>query len=293
MKCIISVVLIFNSDKKAIKTDDYEIQESLKGKLIPTSLGILTTDFLVKHFKDTIDYGFTATVEEAFDAIANGKIIWYEYLKTLYKPFHTLILEADEIDRSSIKQVRHLGYNDKNEEIIVRFARFGAVIETKKTDGTSTYTPLKRGQNIETITLEEALENMKLPRYIGTTDDDKAITAAIGRFGPYLQIGTDKLFVSLEKTDDPYTITLERALELYNKKLEKIKNSFIKSFEKDNIEVLNGHFGPYLKHKKGNTKIPKTLITELGSIDNITLEQAKTLIEESSKKPKRVFKKKG
>ncbi len=228
-----------------------------KGKLIPTPSGELIADFLTSHFDKVVDYGFTASVEEHFDDIAENKLERNKMLNDFYTPFHALIEQSGGIDRSSVGESREIGTDPKTgKPILARFGRYGPMLQLGSTDDKDDkpqFAPLPAGSRIDTVTLEQALEMFKLPRVVGETKDGKAIKANIGRFGPYIQV--DKLFVSI-KPEDPHTITLEKALELYDAKLKVEAEKNIADFG-DGIKVLNGRYGPYITDGKKNAKIPK------------------------------------
>ena len=254
-----------------------------RGKLVPTPSGELIADFLNDHFDQVVDYGFTASVEEHFDEIAGSKLPRNKMLEDFYTPFHDLIVKSGGIDRSTVGANREVGTDPKSgKPIIARFGRFGPMLQLGDTDDKENkpqFAPLPTGTRIETVTLEQALEMFKLPRVVGETVDGKVIKANIGRFGPYIQV--DKLFVSI-KPEDPHTITLDKALELYDAKLKAEAEKNIADFG-DGIKVLNGRYGPYVTDGKKNAKIPKDTDPK-----SITHEQAKELLTTSpAKKPRR------
>ena len=229
---------------------------STRGKLVPTPSGELIADFLTDHFTQIVDYDFTANVETEFDKIAAAQLAKSAMLTNFYTPFHKLIEQSGGIDRSKVGANREVGLDPKTgKPIIARFGRFGPMLQLGATDADDKpqFAPLPKGAKIETVTLEQALEMFKLPRIVGQTKDGQDIKANIGRFGPYIQIG--KLFVSI-KPEDPHTITLEKALELYDAKLKAEAEKNIASFP-DGVKILNGRFGPYITDGKINAKIPK------------------------------------
>ena len=192
-----------------------------KNKLFPTDIGSLVTDFLVKNFKNVLDYNFTADVELQFDKVADGKKEWSKMIDDFYKPFHETV-ETTTKDAARVSGERLLGTDPASGlPLIVRMGKFGPMAQIGKADeeaGTKArFAKLRPTQSIETITFEEALELFKLPRILGQLEE-KDVKAAIGRFGPYIQ--HDKLFVSIPKDKDPYTITLEDALTLIREKAE-------------------------------------------------------------------------
>ena len=250
-----------------------------RGKLVPTPSGELIADFLTDHFEQVVDYGFTASVEEHFDDIAESKLERNKMLEDFYTPFHELIVRSGGIDRSTVGNSREVGTDPKTgKPILARFGRFGPMLQlgdTEDKENKPQFAPMPAGSRIETVTLEQALEMFKLPRLVGQTKDGKDIKANIGRFGPYIQV--DKLFVSI-KPEDPHTITLEKALELYEAKLKAEAEKNIADFG-DGIKVLNGRYGPYITDGKKNAKIPKDADPK-----KITHEEAKKLLDEAPAK---------
>lgn len=256
---------------------------STKGKLMPTPAGELIADFLGNHFEQVVDYGFTAEVEEHFDDIAENKLERNAMLQAFYDPFHTLIEKSGSIDRSTVGEAREVGIDPKSGKIILaRFGRFGPMLQLgnpeKGSDEKPEFAPMPKGARIDTVTLEQALTAFELPRTVGETEDGQVIKANVGRFGPYIQV--DKLFVSI-KPEDPHTITLEKALELYAAKLKSEAEKNIADFG-DGIKVLNGRWGAYITDGKINAKIPKDTDPK-----TITHAQAKELLAAAPSKPKR------
>ena len=254
---------------------------STKGKLMPTPSGELIADFLTDHFTQIVDYGFTADVEKHFDDISNSQLERNKMLMDFYTPFHKLIEESGGIDRSNVGANREVGVDPKSgKPIFARFGRFGPMLQLGSTEDEEKpqFAPMPKNARIETVTIEEALEMFKLPRVVGQTKDGQDIKANIGRFGPYIQVG--KLFVSI-KPEDPHTITLEKALELYDAKLQAEAEKNIADFG-DGIKVLNGRYGPYVTDGKKNAKIPKDTDPK-----TITHEQAKQMIVDAPAGKKR------
>lgn len=234
-----------------------EITGAEKGKLFPDNIGMLVNDFLVGQFSEILDYNFTASVEKEFDEIAEGKADWTDMIKRFYTPFHEKI-EATLSRKDVVKPERLLGTDPvSGKPVYTRMARFGAVAQIGETTGEEKprYAQLRKGQNIESITLEEALDLFKLPRKIGSFED-KEVTVSTGRFGPYILHNSK--FISLRKEDDPYSIELDAAIERIKEKREKDKNKIIKEFKEDSeLSVLNGRWGAYIRYKSENFKIPK------------------------------------
>ena len=235
-----------------------EITGTEKNKLFPTNIAMVVNDFLVDNFPNVTNYGFTAEVEKEFDEIAQGQKQWDKMIENFYGDFHTKVETTENMERSEVQSSRELGVDPASgKKVVARLGRFGPLVQIGEEEGEEKpkFASLRQGQFIESITLEEALDLFKLPREVGEFED-KAMQAAIGRFGPYIK--HDGKFVSIPKTDDPYTITGERAIELILAKREADANKFIKVFEENpDVQVLNGRYGPYIKVGKKNVKIPK------------------------------------
>lgn len=259
-----------------------------RGKLFPTDIGLVVNDFLLEHFQHILDYNFTADVEGEFDVIARGQLDWRAMLKRFYAPFkETVDTTMEHAERASGERI--LGVHpESGAQILCRIGRYGPMAQIGGPDDEEKqYASLLPGQSIETLTLEEALDLFKLPRTLGDMEGKK-VTAAIGRFGPYVRY--DGKFVSLKADDgdDPYTVTLERAVELIKAKIEADAKALIKVFEEDEtVRVLNGRYGPYIKAGKLNAKIPKEEKPE-----DLTWERVQELIEEAKNRPKRGRRKK-
>ena len=274
------IVLSYNGEEVS-RDIVQEKTGSTRGKLIPTPSGELIADFLTDHFTQIVDYDFTANVETEFDKIAAADLAKSAMLHGFYTPFHKLIEQSGGIDRSKVGANREVGIDPKSgKPILARFGRFGPMLQLGATDDEDKprFAPLPKGAKIETVTLEQALEMFKLPRVVGQTEDGQDIKANIGRFGPYIQV--DKLFVSI-KPEDPHTITLEKARELYAAKLQAEAEKNIADFG-DGVKVLNGRFGPYITDGTKNAKIPKDTDPK-----TITHEQALELLKATPAKPAR------
>ncbi|MCI1719832.1 MAG: type I DNA topoisomerase [Bacteroidales bacterium] len=265
------------SGEKIEKTELTEKTGAEKNKLFPEDIGTLVTDFLEKNFTSIMDYGFTAKIEGDFDKIAAGKMVWNNLIKTFYGPFHQKV-EASMEEKGHVNAQRSLGKDPASgKEIIVRLGKFGPVVQKGDNDDPKKeFSSLRKGQSIETITLEEALKLFDLPREVGKWKD-KVVTAAIGRFGPYIKY--DNKFVSLGKLYDPYTITEDEACALIEDHIQKEANKVIRVFEKEDIHVLNGRFGPYIKCGKDNYKIPKGKNAK--KAEELTLEDCQNIIKNS------------
>jgi len=230
-----------------------------KQKLFPTDIWMVVNDFLVANFKDILDYNFTASVEEEFDEVAEGKIKWPEMMKKFYGPFHKEVAKTIEFADKQTWE-KDLGIDpNTGKKVVARIGRFGPMVQVgtaQDTDNKPKFASLRPGQNIESLTLEDALALFALPRIIGQYEGEW-VTAAVGKFWPYLKYKT--FFVSIPKTLDPYTITMDEATPLIEKKIDTEKNKYINTFDNKwvKIEVLNGLYGAYIKSDGNNYKIPK------------------------------------
>ncbi|MEP0986930.1 type I DNA topoisomerase [Ekhidna sp.] len=265
-----------------------ELTGAEKNKLFPTNTAMVVNDFLVDHFPNVIDYHFTADVEQQFDDIAQGKTEWNKMIDKFYGGFHSTVEKSADLDRAAVNQVREIGEDPKSgEKIYARHGKYGAYVqkgELIEGEEKPQYASLKHGQFMDTISLDEALELFKLPREVGTFED-KPMVAAVGRFGPYIR--HDGKFVSIKKEQDPLTITEDEAVQLILDKREADANKYIKTFDEDeNVAVLNGRWGPYIKFGKKNVKIPKDVVPE-----ELTFEQCKELAEKAPEKKGRGGKK--
>ena len=247
-----------------IKDEDHsEITGAEKSKLFPTDTGTVVNDFLTEYFPDILDYNFTASVEKEFDEIAEGEVQWTSIMKTFYDQFHPSVEKT-----LSIKTEHKVGERILGEEpgtgktVSVKIGRFGPVVQIGTVDDEEKprFAQMKKGQSMETITLEEALELFKLPRTIGEYEG-KTVSVGIGRFGPYIQ--HNKVYVSLPKTLDPMKVTLEEAEQLILEKRAKEAERHIKKFDEEpDMEILNGRYGPYIAYKGNNYKIPKDIVPQ-------------------------------
>ncbi|HEX2934305.1 MAG TPA: type I DNA topoisomerase [Bacteroidales bacterium] len=236
-----------------------EITGAEKSKLFPSDIGIIVNDFLIAHFKDIIDFNFTANVEKEFDEIATGEMKWTKMIDKFYKPFHSNVEITTKTSERSVGE-RTLGTDPASgKPVIVKVGRYGpmAQIGEASDEEKPKFAGLLKGQSIETITLDEALDLFKLPRTIGMFEE-KEMVVGVGRFGPYIR--HDGKFYSLKPTvDNPLTIHSERAIEIINQKRIEQQNKTIAEFAEDKeLKVLNGRWGAYISYKGENYKIPKT-----------------------------------
>ena len=266
-----------------IKTDTTGAEKS---KLFPTDIGIVVNDFLVEYFKDIVDFNFTASVEKEFDEIARGKLVWNKMIDKFYKSFHNKV--ENTLENSERKSgERKLGVDKASgKEVFVRIGRYGPMAQIGKSDDEEKprYAKLIKEQHLETITLQEALDLFRLPRVVGKYED-KEMTVAIGRFGPYVK--HDNKFFSLKKEiDDPYTVREDRAIEIIEAKREYDRKKTIKVFDQDvQVKILNGRWGPYISYNKKNYKIPKDVKPESLSLESC-LEIINTVTEPKKTKTK-------
>jgi DNA topoisomerase-1 len=258
-------------------------------RFIPSEVGRVVNKFLTNHFTNYVDYDFTAKLEDELDAVSRGEKEWIPLLDEFWKPFDKQVKEKMEnVPADEARQTRMLGNDPKSGlPVSVRMGRYGpfAQIGSKEDEDKPKFAGLRKGQRLDTITFEEAMELFKLPRMLGETEDGEEIAASIGRFGPYIRYG--KKFVSL-KEDDPHTISLERALEVIAEKKKADAEKEIKIFKEEGISVLNGRYGPYVTDGTKNARIPKD--TDPLSL---TLEQCQTMIAEApaSRRGKKASKK--
>lgn len=242
---------------KFSKETKKEVTGADKNKLFPTNIAMVVNDFLVEHFPNVIDFSFTAKVEKEFDDIAQGGQNWEDMIEGFYSKFHLRVEETANVSRADINSSRELGKDPKSgKSVFARLGKFGPLVQIgDQEDEQKQFASMKKGQFIENITLEDALELFKLPREVGIFEDKK-IVAAVGKFGPYLR--HDEKFVSLGKEQDPMTITEVEAIRLIEDKREADDKKHIKTFDENTeIQILNGRWGPYIKFGKNNFKIPK------------------------------------
>lgn len=274
-------VLTLKGNKISAKTKQ-ESYGADKGKLVPTDIGIVVNDFLVDAFPKILSYDFTANVEQEFDAIAEGEKPWIGVIEQFYSIFHPNVVEVMEAKTERRVGERYIGDDPKTgRPIYAKIGRFGPLLQLgdAQPEGEKpTFTSIPSSLSIETISLEEALELFRLPRTLGKWNE-KEVQANNGRFGPYVR--WDKLFVSIPKDMDLYTITKDEAVALIEQKIESEKNKRIASFDTPQGEllILNGRYGPYIEYSKKNYKIPKGYKPE-----ELSLEACLELVEEGSKK---------
>ncbi len=245
-----------------------------KAKLFPTNAGIIVNDFLVNNFDDVVDFSFTANVEKDFDNIADGKLPWQQMIKDFYQGFHKKIaeVESEKFDRSLT--TRELGEDPATgKKVSVRIGKYGPYAQIGEADDEEKprFANLQKGQLIENISLDEALELFKLPREAGIYED-KSLLVSIGKYGPYIKF--DDKYYNLTPADDPYTISLERAVEIIQEKRAAESSDALGDFEGSPVTKGKGRFGPYVKHDAKYYSLTKGL-----NLATITLEEAIEVIQ--------------
>lgn len=278
-----SLLLKNGKIKKSQNTENVGLE---KNKLFPTDIGMLVNQFLVQNFINILDYNFTARVEKEFDEIAMGEKVWNEVIKDFYFPFHKQVEEV-LAKSEKVKGEKLLGQDPKTgKNLYVKLGRYGAMVQLGESDSEEKpqFAGLRKGQSMDSVTLEDALELFKFPRVIGSYEN-KELVVGIGRFGPYVKHNSK--FYSLKKTDDPATIEEKRAIEIIEEKRKQDRENLIKEFsERDDVKILNGRYGPYIAAGKSNYKIPKKIDPA-----SLTLEQCLEIIEKEG--PKKAAKGRG
>ena len=236
-----------------------EYVEMVNKRFVPTDVGRIVNKFLTEHFTCYVDYDFTAKLEDELDAVSRGEKEWLPLMKEFWEPFSARVKDKEGgVSRDEAVSPRTLGDDPATGRLVsVRMGRYGPYVQIGSRDGAEElkFASLRTDQRMDTISLEQALELFRLPRELGVTEDGEKISINIGRFGPYVRY--DNKFASLKEDDDPYTINLQRALELVREKKASDAEKHIKVFEKEGISILNGRFGPYITDGKKNVKIPK------------------------------------
>ena len=271
------------------KVTEQENTGAEKSKLFPTDLGLVVTDFLKQHFDDIMDYNFTARIEEEFDEVAQGKILWNKMIDDFYNPFKKDVDNTIET-AERIRGERELGIDPQSgKKVIARMGRYGPMVQIGDVadEEKPRFAKLKNTQSIETISYDEAMELFRLPRNLGEFEGSD-VTVNIGRFGPY--IAHDSKFYSLGKEFDPYTISYDTATPMIVEKRTAKEQRTIKVFEKEKIQLLRGPYGPYIKQGLRNYKLPKE---KQETAADLSLEEVKAIIEDvKANPPKRVPRKK-
>jgi DNA topoisomerase-1 len=285
-----------------INEDRTEITGAEKGKLFPTDIAGVVTDFLVKHFPEVIDFNFTARVEDEFDKIAAGDLKWKEMIASFYWPFHKDIEKSDEISRDEAMQARPLGIDpDSGRPISVRIGRFGpyAQIGTSADEEKPVFAGLRPDQRMDTVTLEDVLPLFKLPRVLGDTPEGEEVMVNTGRFGSYASFVNTQVRDLLEQQavkgielvknnvsiepEDPHTIEMDQVLVFINDKKKSDEEKEIQLFEGSTIQILDGRWGPFITDGFKNAKIPKD--RDPGSLK---LDECEAILAETTKLKKRI-----
>lgn len=268
-------------DGKIESGEKTELTGADKGKLLPTDIGVVVNDFLMEYFPDILNYNFTANVEQQFDDIAEGKTVWNDEIDHFYKLFHPVVESALALRLEHKVGERVLGTDPKSgRPVSVKIGRFGPLVQIGTPEDTEKplFASLLKGQSMSTITLEEALKLFDLPRTLGDFEG-KTVVVGIGRFGPYIR--HNGKYVSLPKEFTPQGVSLEDAIMLIQQKREQESQRLIKKFDEDDeLELLNGRFGPYIAYKKKNYKLPKG--SEPASL---TFADCMKIVEEADKAP--------
>ncbi len=252
-----------------------EITGADKNKLFPTDMGEVVNDFLVQHFPDIMNYNFTATLENQFDNVAEGKELWTKVIDEFYKLFHPVVAEVMHVQTEHKVGERILGTDPRTGRTVsVKIGRYGPMVQIGMQDESEKpqFASLQKEQSIATITLEDALKLFDLPRTLGDFEG-KVMTVAVGRFGPYIRHNSQ--FVSIPKGLDPYTISSDEAITLILDKRKKDSERLIKEFaEEADLQILNGRWGAYIAYQKQNYKIPKDV-----DAASLTYSEVKAIIE--------------
>ncbi|HQU71933.1 MAG TPA: DNA topoisomerase I [Calditrichia bacterium] len=256
---------------------EYAILESRR--FLPTDVGRIVNRFLTQHFEQYVDYDFTANLEDQLDEVSRGEKEWIPLMSEFWKSFNQQLEEKSQLSREEVMDARNLGTDPRTgRPVSVRLGKFGPIVQigTREDEEKPLFAGLQPGQSMQSITLEEALKLFQLPRNLGKTPEGEEVSASIGRFGPYVRYG--KQFASI-KEDDPYTITLERALEVIREKKEADANKTIQEFDGTEIKVLRGRYGPYITDGQKNARIPKGKEPEA-----LTLAECLALLEKAPAK---------
>ena len=253
-----------------------------KNKLGPTDIGIIVNDFLEQNFQNIMDFNFTASVEKQFDEIAEGDLDWPKMIEGFYTPFHTRVDTATQTSERS-KGEKVLGEDPQSgRPVSVKIGRFGPIAQIGEASDEEKprFASLLKGQSLETITLEDALDLFRLPRTIGQFEDEELVIG-VGKYGPYVRHKSK--FYSLSNSDDPYSIEQERAIEIITEKRTQEENRNIKQFEEEpGLLILNGRYGPYISFNKKNYRIPKSRKPE-----DLSLEECREIIEKTGSNTKK------
>jgi len=258
-----------------------EMAGSDKGKLLPTDIGMVVNDFLMKYFPTIMDYNFTAKVEQDFDKIAEGSEKWTDMMKSFYKKFEPTVEKTMNARQEHKAGERQLGIDPKSgKPVFVKIGRFGPVVQIGSAEDTEKprFAQIPGDKSMETITLEEAMELFQLPRTLGDFEG-APIVIGTGRFGPYVL--HQKKYTSLPKDSDPMAVTLEEAITLIKEKRQQESQKHLKAFDADGkMQILNGRYGPYIAYDGKNYRIPKAMHATAAKL---TFDQCMEIIEKQKK----------
>ena len=276
-----TVLHLDGASGRIISEQRSEVTGSEKGKLIPTDIGMVVNEFLTRYFPDILDYNFTAHVEERFDDIAEGRLPWNAEMRNFYDKFHPLVDETLNMRLEHKVGERLLGTDPQGRPVSVKIGRFGPLVQIGDADSDEKpqFASLLKGQSMADISLDEALRLFEFPRVLGTFED-KDVSVAIGRFGPYVR--HDGKFVSIPKDIAPASVTLDQAIGLITEKREAEARRVVKTFDEEpDMQILNGRFGVFIAYKGKNYKIPKTVADPAA----LTLEQALEIVKAQDERP--------
>ncbi len=258
-----------------------EMAGSDKGKLLPTDIGIVVNDFLMKSFPSIMDYNFTAKVEQDFDKIAEGDEKWTDMMKEFYNDFEPTVEKTMNAREEHKAGERQLGIDPKSgKPVFVKIGRFGPVVQIGSAEDKDKprFAQLPSEKSLETLTLDEALELFKLPRTVGNFEGSSVVIGA-GRFGPYVM--HEKKYTSIPKEFDPMTITLEEAVKLIEQKRQQESQRHLRAFDADGkLQILNGRYGPYIAYDGKNYRIPKTLHSRVAEM---TYDECMSIVNKNEK----------
>jgi DNA topoisomerase I len=268
-------IMLLKEDKIS-KVTEQENTGAEKSKLFPTDLGLVVTDFLKQYFDDIMDYGFTARIENEFDEVAAGKLKWNSMIDDFYIPFKKDVDNTIET-AERIKGERELGLDPQSgKKVVARMARFGPIVQIgdASEEEKPRFAGLRRGQSIETITYEEAMQLFELPKVLGELNGQE-ISVNLGRFGPYIKFGEQN--ISMPKGEDPFELTMERALEVIAEKQK--SDAPIAEYDNKSVTKGTGRFGPFIKWNDLYINVPKRY-----DFENLTQADINELIEAKIKK---------
>ena len=271
-------VITLNKGGKITTGKKSELYGVEKGKLIPTDVGMVVNEFLVKYFPSIMDYNFTAKVENEFDEVAKGNVVWNKEIADFYEGFHPSISKVSSLRLEHKVGERLLGNDPQTGlPVMVKIGRYGPLVQMGSADNETKprFASLQRGQSIETLTLEEAIKLFDLPRDLGDFEGAE-VTVGVGHYGPYVK--HNGKYASIPKDISPTAITLEEAVELIKAQREAEAKKVLKTFDEEpELKVMNGRYGPYIVYKKQNVKIPKGMNAE-----SLTLEECREIVADEA-----------